>query len=50
MVKFFLPEAKQANPKKKVDYKKLIYTELMQLLKIKHLKYISTIVNAIKAA
>ena len=48
MVKFFLPEAKQNPERRKTDYRKIIYKHLLQLIKIKHLKYLSTVVKEIK--
>lgn len=48
MVKYFLPEANEANPKKRTDYRIIIYKKLLSLIKAKHLKQISNIVKAIK--
>ena len=48
MVKFFLPDAKKTQQKKKTDYRKIIYKKLLQLVKMKHLKYVSTIVKDLK--
>lgn len=48
MVKFYLPEAQQANPKKKTDYRIIIYKKLLALIKAKHLKQISNIIKTIK--
>lgn len=41
MVKFFLPEAKQNKQKKKIDYRITVYKQLLELMKGKHLQYIS---------
>jgi hypothetical protein len=36
MVKFFMPEAKNAKHKKKTDYRIIIFNKLLGLTKIKH--------------
>ena len=38
MVKFFLPEAKDQKPKKKTDYRIIIYKKLLPLIKSKTLR------------
>jgi hypothetical protein len=48
MVKFFLPEARENSHKHKTEYCILAYREFLELVKSKHLQYISKTVQQIK--
>jgi hypothetical protein len=48
MVKFFLPEGKEENCKKKTDYRIIMYKKLLSLIKSKHLENISKVIKSIK--
>jgi hypothetical protein len=48
MVKFFLPEGKEENSKKKTDYRIIMYKKLLSVIKSKHLENISKVIKSIK--
>lgn len=48
MGKFFLPDSQKTKHKKPTDYKIIIYMDVLEVIKAKHLNFISAVIKDIK--